>query len=322
MPFPPETLRACRLCPRQCGVDRLAGADGYCRTGAAPLIAAITLHHGEEPAISGGPGICNVFFAHCNLRCRFCQNIQISRHERAPRVMARTVAEAVEAICSLLEQGIDRLGFVSPSHQLPQMAAIIAAVRGQGHRPVIVYNSNGFDRVDCLRQLDDLVDVYLPDFKYADERLAARLSGAGEYPEVALAALKEMYRQRGNVLHVDDRGLAERGLIVRHLVLPGAVANSIRVLELLAEQVSPRLTLSLMAQYNPTAEVAEEPPLNRRLLPREYAQVVAAMERLGFASGWVQELASADCFNPDFDRADPFVSPGETSPRSGGSGLD
>jgi putative pyruvate formate lyase activating enzyme len=301
-------------------VDRLAGIPGYCRVDASVHIAAIVRHRGEEPAISGGAGICNVFFAHCNLRCRFCQNAQISRNESVVRAAARTVAEAAERICRLLEQGVDRLGFVSPSHQLPQMAALIAAVRDRGHRPVIVYNSNGYDRVESLRELEDLVDVYLPDFKYADSQLAARWSGAGDYPEVALAALGEMYRQRGNVLHLDGHGLAERGLIVRHLVLPGSVDNSVRALELLAEHLSPRLTLSLMAQYNPTPEVAAEPPLNRRLRPEEYARVVAAMERLGFTSGWVQELGSADCYNPDFDQAEPFADPAASWPDSGGSG--
>ena len=307
MMFSFDNLRACKICPRQCGVDRFASAAGYCRTDAGMNVAAVTLHRGEEPAVSGVRGICNVFFGHCNLRCRFCQNGQISRNETVIKGANQTLAEVVAAIGRILATGVDRLGFVSPSHLTPQMAAIIGAVRDLGHRPVIVYNTNGYDRVEFLRELDELVDIYLPDFKYADPQLAARLSGAADYPEVAMAAIAEMYRQRGNVLHQDEHGLAERGLIVRHLVLPGAVDNSIQTLRLLAGRLSNRITLSLMAQYNPTPAVAGMPPLNRRLLPEEYAQVVAEMERLGFANGWVQELDSSSCFNPDFDREQPFA---------------
>jgi len=305
--FPPSALHACRLCPRQCGIDRTVGSTGYCRTGAGLAIAAITLHRGEEPAISGVRGICNVFFGHCNLRCRFCQNHQISRNEQAIRGADWPLSQVVRAIAAILATGVDRLGFVSPSHLAPQMVAIIEEVRRHGFRPVIVYNTNGYDRVETLRALEDWVDVYLPDYKYGDPVLAGKLSAAADYPEVAAAALKEMYRQKGNVLHLDDEGMAERGLIVRHLVLPGAVENSLRVLRTLAATLSPRITLSLMSQYQPTEVVAALPPFNRQLLPQEYGLVVAEMERLGFTNGWLQECASADYYNPDFDRDSPFV---------------
>jgi len=312
MPAPESTtllsaLAACHVCPRQCGVDRFAAATGYCRTGAGYGIAAITLHRGEEPAISGARGICNVFFGHCNLRCRFCQNHQISRNERAIRGMEWSLAQATEAIVAILATGVDRLGFVSPSHMVPQMVAIVKEVHRRDFHPVIVYNSNGYDRVATLQSLEEWVDVYLPDYKYSDPVLAAKLSGAPDYPEVAAAALVEMYRQKGNVLHLDDQGMAERGLIVRHLVLPGAVANSLRVLRFLADELSPRLTLSLMSQYQPTAAVADLPPFNRPLLPEEYNQVVLAMERLGFVNGWTQDTASAEYYNPDFDQKSPFL---------------
>ena len=306
-PLDPEALRHCCLCPRRCGVDRFAGPSGYCRTGAGYAVSAVTVHRGEEPVISGERGICNVFFAHCNLRCGFCQNYQISRPQAHTGEECWTLDTVVAAIVRILDTGIDRLGFVSASHLVPQMAAIITAVRRQGFRPVVVYNSNGYDRVETLRHLDDLVDVYLPDCKYMDPVLSARWSGAGDYPEVAARALAEMYRQRGSVLHLDDQGLVTRGLIVRHLVLPGAVTNTRQVLRFLAESLSPRLTLSLMAQYNPTPLVAAESPLNRRLLPAEYAEAVAEMERLGFVNGWVQEFASAERYNPDFSAPVPFA---------------
>ena len=300
-------LHDCRICPRQCGVDRFAGPTGFCRTGAGYAIASVTLHRGEEPVISGVHGICNVFFGHCNLRCLYCQNYQISRNENRIKGEGWSLETVVAAITAIFDTtGVDRLGFVSPSHMVPQMVAIIREVQRRGYRPVIVYNSNGFDRVATLQQLEEVVDVYLPDFKYMDPVLAGKWSGAADYPSVAAAALGEMYRQKGQVLHLDDAGMAERGLIVRHLVLPGAVNNSLAVLRFLARELSPRLALSLMAQYRPIAAVAEISPLNRRLFFTEYAQVEAEMERLGFTQGWVQELSSADTYHPDFDQEAPF----------------
>lgn len=301
------SLRSCNLCRRQCGVDRTAGGTGFCRTDAGLNIAAITPHRGEEPAISGPLGICNVFFGHCNLRCRFCQNHQISANEQVISGTAGTPAQAADAIAAILGTGVGRLGFVSPSHMVPQMVAIIEAVRRRGFRPTVVYNSNGYDSVSTLRALEEWVDVYLPDCKYSDPGLARTLSGAADYPEVATAALAEMYRQKGNVLHLDDDGLAVRGLIVRHLVLPGAVTNSLHVLRFLARELSPRLTVSLMAQYRPTAAVADLPPFNRRLLPGEYDRVVAELDRLGFSNGWLQDADSAECYTPDFSSVTPFA---------------
>jgi len=269
-------------------------------------IAAITLHRGEEPAISGLQGICNVFFSHCNLQCRFCQNHQISGNNRPSSSAFHSSAQAVDAIAAILETGNHRLGFVSPSHMVPQMVAIITELRRRGFRPVVVYNSNGYDRVQTLQTLEDWVDVYLPDCKYSDPQLAHTLSGAADYPEVAAAALAEMYRQKGNILHLDDHGLAERGLIVRHLVLPGAVTNSLNVLRFLARDLSPRLTLSLMAQYQPTAAMAGCPPFDRPISPAEYDQVAAELDRLGFSNGWMQDITSAGYYNPDFSRPAPF----------------
>ena len=198
------------------------------------------------------------------------------------------------------------MGFVSPSHMVPQMVTLIQALHDRDYRPIVVYNSNGYDRVEILRELEDWVDVYLPDFKYSDPALAQTLSGTAEYPEKALAALLEMYRQRGSILHLNDDGLAERGLIVRHLVLPGAVANSLGVLRLLAEHCSPKVTLSLMSQYNPIDAVAAMSPFNRPITEQEYRQVIAVMDELGFTRGWVQDFSSAQYYNPNFNKESPF----------------
>lgn len=186
------------------------------------------------------------------------------------------------------------------------MVAMVEALWQEGWKPVIVYNSNGYDKVETLRQLEGLVDVYLPDCKYMDAGLAGELSGAADYPQVAAKALGEMYRQMGPVLHLDDDGLALRGMVVRHLVLPGQVENSLQVLRFLARELSPKLTLSLMAQYWPIAAVAAHAQLGRRINAEEYAAVLREMEELGFNEGFVQELASADCYWPDFSKKDPF----------------
>jgi len=304
-----ESLAACRLCPRDCGVNRREGAgrsaSGFCRVDDSLAIDSIVLHRGEEPVLGGKKGVCNVFFSHCNLACRFCQNYQISDN-RGPLPPALTLGEAVGQITAIIDQGISALGFVSPSHMLPQMLAIIEAVRGQSYNPVIIYNSGGYDRVDSLRQLEDVVDMYLPDCKYMNTDLARRWSQATDYPEVARAALREMYRQKGNILHLGDDGLARRGLLIRHLVLPGALANTVQVLEFLAGELSPKLHLSLMAQYYPNPAVANDPLLRRGLLPEEYHEALAATERLGFTNVWVQDFASAHFYTPDFSQDEPF----------------
>ncbi len=295
-----EQMRSCRLCPRSCGVNRLEAASGFCKSDAGLNIAAITLHRGEEPVLSGPRGMCNVFFAHCNLRCSYCQNHQISRDKPVIALAGLDLQQAVAQIASVLARGVSRLGFVSPSHMVAQMVAIVEALWREGLRPVIVYNSSGYDRVETLRLLEGLVDVYLPDCKYMDAELARQFSAASDYPQVATAALREMYRQMGNVLHRDDAGLALRGMIVRHLVLPGKVENSLNVLRFLARELSPKLALSLMSQYYPTAAVAGHPELGRGLQAREYETVLREMEALGLQNGFVQALESAECYRPDF----------------------
>lgn len=299
-------LRSCQLCPRACGVNRVEGQRGFCGNTVDLHIAAIVRHQGEEPVLGGTKGICNVFFSHCNLQCVYCQNSQISRNQGGLPSEPLDLAGALERIVRLLESGVTHLGFVSPSHMTPQMVALTEALWQRGLHPVIVYNSGGYDSAATLRQLEDLVDVYLPDCKYMDAALAQALSGAADYPEKAAAALREMYRQMGRVLQLDEQGLALRGLVVRHLVLPGQVENSKAVLRFLAQELSPRITLSLMAQYWPTAPVQGHPTLGRRLFAEEYAAVLEEMERLGFASGFVQDLDSADYCRPDFSRVNPF----------------
>ena len=299
-------LSRCVCCPRACGVDRIAGELGFCRTGADFPIGSICVHRGEEPVFGGERGICNVFFTHCNLQCRFCQNHQISRNPSRALEERLSLEEVTRRIAAICEGGVRHLGFVSPSHCVPQMKAIILALRERGLRPVTVMNTNAYDRVRTLRGLEGLIDVYLPDLKFMDGDLAARMGGAADYPKVAARALREMFRQKGSYLYLDDDDLAQSGLIVRHLVLPGQTADSGRCLRFLAEELSPALHLSLMAQYDPTPAVMGDPELGRRLDPAQYAEVVAELERLGFHNGWVQECGSAESYRPDFTDAHPF----------------
>jgi putative pyruvate formate lyase activating enzyme len=296
--------RRCEACPRACGVDRSAGAPGYCRSGIGLEIASICLHRGEEPAISGERGICNIFFSHCNLQCVYCQNEQISRNDSPARGMP--LDEVVAAVSRLLDEGASSIGFVSPSHMIPQMRSIVEALRATGRRPVVVFNTNAYDRAETIASIEDLVDVYLPDFKYMDHSLALELSGAWDYPDVARAALREMYRQKGSNLALRDDGTASSGLIVRHLILPGQTENSTAVLRAIAEELSPSVHLSLMSQYYPSAGVAGHPWLGRCITRGEYDEVLDELERLGFSRGWIQELESEKIYRPDFTKPHPF----------------
>lgn len=301
-----EALSDCTICPRACHVDRVHGELGVCGTGAGLEIASICLHRGEEPPLCGDTGICNVFFSRCNLECTFCQNADISRNRGPILGREMRLEEAVAQIAAILDRGTALLGFVSPSHVIPQMRAIRAALVASGRAPTVVMNTNAYDRVETLAGLEGEVDVYLPDLKYLDRRLAARLSGAADYPQVATAALQEMYRQMGPQIEFDDQGLARRGLIVRHLVLPGQVENSQRVLRFIARALSPEVHLSLMSQYHPTPAVADDIELGRSLYPEEYEAVLDEMDRLGFENGWIQELDASATYLPDFSRTDPF----------------
>jgi putative pyruvate formate lyase activating enzyme len=299
-------LENCSLCPRMCQANRLAGKLGYCNAGSGFEIASISVHKGEEPVISGENGICNVFFSHCNLQCIYCQNFQISSKECRIKTSQRSLEEIVYSIITILNEGVESLGFVSPSHMIPQMKSIILALHEQGYFPYIVYNTNAYDKVETLKALEEFVDVYLPDYKYSEPALAQKWSDAANYPEIAGLAIREMVRQKGNAIHLNEKGIAERGLLVRHLVLPGEVNNSIGVLRYLADEVSNRITLSLMSQYHPIPRVSNIISLNRKLKQEEYELVVEEMEKLGFSKGWVQDYDSADFYYPDFESENPF----------------
>lgn len=303
-----HVLEDCRVCPRNCGVNRLAGQKGYCGADAGFNISSICIHHGEEPPVSGDKGICNVFFSRCNLQCTYCQNWQISRRRGEVEEKALLLEEVVDQIITLLDQGCKSVGFVSPSHYIPQVKMIIEALRANGKSPVFVYNTNSYDLESEIRGLEGYIDVYLPDFKYADAEAGKKFSGVKDYPEQALKAVKEMFRQKGSTIQLDDEGYAINGLIIRHLILPSMVENSLTVLETIAHELSFMITLSLMSQYWPVPHMENHPELGRLITVEEYNLVVEKMESLGFYKGWVQELHSHENYRPDFRNRHPFES--------------
>lgn len=304
-------LAACDLCPRRCRVDRRAGERGFCGVGSAALLAAAVPHAGEEPPISGTRGAGTIFLGGCNLGCVFCQNRQISR----PSVALREVsdAELAEAILGLARAGCHNIEFVTPSHVTPQILAALARARSAGLDLPVVWNTGGYDALDVLRELEGVVDVYLPDLKYADTRDAQDLCGAPDYWDVARAAVREMVRQCG-ALERDGAGIARRGVIVRHLVLPNNLGGSEAVLSFVAG-LTPRPPLALMAQFYPIPE-CDHPLLQRPVFPAEYERVLEQLTQLGLEDGWVQDPAAESHYRPDFARSDPFAPGGSATDRA------
>ena len=301
-----EDLYDCSFCPRECHADRFSEKLGYCKTDASFNIASVCFHKGEEPAISGSKGICNIFFAHCNLQCIYCQNYQISDNKIPGSATKVELEEVIRQVTAILDSGINRVGFVSPSHFIPQVKIIIQCIHSLGYKPVWVFNSNGYDKPETLQSLEGVIDVYLPDLKYMEADLASEYSDAPDYPDVAARALKEIFRQKGSALHVDNDGVATSGMIIRHLVLPGHQENSLKVLRFIAEELSPKLHISLMSQYYPTPRVSCHPKLKRTVSKEEYNAVTEELDHLGIFNGWVQEVSSSSHYQPDFERDHPF----------------
>lgn len=263
-------LKHCRLCGRHCGVNRLMNEKGICRAGRDVFISGSGPHFGEEKPLVGRHGSGTIFFTFCNLKCVFCQNYEISWLGEGWRV---TVPELARIMLRLQEMGCHNINLVSPSHYIPQILAALWHASRAGLRLPLVYNTGGYDALHTIRLLDGVVDIYMPDLKYMDPGLAEKLSGVSDYPEVAANALKEMQRQVGDLVIGPD-GIARRGLLVRHLVLPGFLDNTERVVKFLAREISPNCFVNIMGQYYPAYEADKFPPLNRRLTRAEYARAL------------------------------------------------
>lgn len=299
-------MERCYFCGHRCGVVR-SERLGVCRIDNGLYVASVYRHHGEEPVLGGDGTVCNVFFAHCNMQCVYCQNYQISDNKTAIAAWSSPFETLVEHVKNILDKGCDTLGLVSPTPYVPYAVRLVETLRDAGYHPTVVYNTNGYDTVDALRLVAPYVDIYLPDYKYGSYDLARRLSGVADYPDAALDAIGEMLRQKGRELEYDARGVARRGVIVRHMVLPGYVENSRAAMINLSVEFGNKIALSLMAQYNPAHHCMHREPLNRRISREEYQAVLSLVNGLGFARGWKQELESAATYNPDFTRPDPFA---------------
>ncbi|MCX5993201.1 MAG: radical SAM protein [Chloroflexi bacterium] len=294
-------LAECDICPRACRVNRLEGSGGYCRSGKPVRVASSCAHNGEEPAISGTRGSGTIFFGSCNLSCVYCQNYQISQGHVG--LFERVDGRGLARIMIYLQEELrcHNINLVSPTHYAPQIVEAVCEAIPLGLDIPIVYNSNAYDCVETLAMLDGIIDIYLPDIKYASDKWAAKFSGAKKYVRHSRLAIAEMYRQVGNMV-TDGEGVAVRGLIVRHLILPNRLSGSEDSLKWLATALSREVTLSLMAQYYPCHNAGNEPLLSRRINAGEYSEVVDIMEGLGMGNGWLQQLDSAEHYLPDFQR--------------------
>ncbi len=272
-----EILKSCRLCPRECQVNRLAGERGYCRTGAQAVVSSYSPHFGEEDPLVGRGGSGTIFFTHCNLLCLFCQNYEISHLGEGQEISADRLAKFM---LTLQEMGCHNINFVTPTHVVPQiLSALVLAIAG-GLRIPLVYNTGGYDSLETLKLLDGLVDIYMPDLKFMDGEVAYKFCRARDYPQRAKEAIKEMHRQVGDLI-INEKGLAERGLLIRHLVMPGGLAGTKEAMRFLAQEISPNTYVNIMAQYRPCGEAAKYPPLNRRITQAEYDEALAIAQEEG-----------------------------------------
>jgi putative pyruvate formate lyase activating enzyme len=304
-------LERCTICPRDCFNNRLKNEIAACYSGRLPIVSSYTAHFGEEPGLVGTRGAGNIFFGNCNLRCVYCQNYQISQTHKQQLKNEITHERLAEIMLELQAQGCHNINFVSPTHFAPQMARGILIAAEQGLQLPIVYNTNAYDSVEVLRLLDRVVEVYLPDLKYADDEAGYLYSKVKGYKEYARLAIAEMYRQVGDELVFGEDGLLKRGLIIRLLVLPNDIGGIRESLEWIRDELSPRVAISLMAQYYPTNQAATNGRhvlLSRRITETEWLRAVTALDELGMEEGWLQEFDGASYYyRPDFsDAATPF----------------
>ncbi len=280
-----ELMSDCTLCPWRCHIDRTAGETGFCRTGDELIISSYSPHFGEEPPLVGRRGSGTIFFTNCNLGCIFCQNHEISQGGRGFRVQAEELAEIM---LRLQERGCHNINLVSPSHQVPGILRALDIAAGRGLHIPIVYNSGGYDAVGTLRLLDGVIDIYMPDAKYGSNGIAHALSGAADYVDRMKEALSEMHRQVGDLVTQD--GVAERGMIIRHLVLPGGLAGTEEVMQFIADKLSPSSYVNIMSQYRPAGKVQERSfgfdALGRMIMQEEFNEAIEIARKYKLSRGF------------------------------------
>jgi putative pyruvate formate lyase activating enzyme len=296
-----EILKDCLLCPRKCHVGRTHGELGYCRLPADIVMDCALAHHGEEPPLSGTLGAGTIFLSSCNLGCIYCQNYQISHSAQGRHL---TVLQLTKVMLDLQKSGCHNVEPVTPTPQAPLVMEALCMARMQGLTVPFVYNCGGYENPEVIKLLESMVDIYLPDFKYGLEKDSVDFSAAPEYPRFALDSLKEMVKQVSDGLELKN-GIAQKGIIIRHLVLPDRIENSKEVLRLIKKEISTSVFLSLMSQYTPIAKVRNHPSLKRRITKSEYEQITDYALKLGFNNLFVQEVNDYE-LTPDFNRDNPF----------------
>ena len=280
-----KILEKCAICPHNCGINRLNNQIGRCKSKDTVKVALYSTHNFEEPCISGKKGSGTVFFSNCNMNCVFCQNYEISQQGKGKEI---SIEELAEIFIKQQEKDVENINLVTPTSYVPQIIEAIKIARKNGLKLPIVYNTNGYEKVETLKMLEEYVDIYLPDFKYSDDELGKRLSKVDNYFEIATEALKEMYRQTGKAVF-NGEGIMQKGMIIRHLVLPNHILNSRRVLKWINENMHD-VYVSVMAQYFPTYKAKEIDDINRKLTKEEYEQIENYLYRLDLENGYIQEL--------------------------------
>jgi len=310
-----ERLVKCDICPRECGVNRTIGKYGHCNSGLLPIVSSFCAHRGEEPVLSGSRGSGTIFFGNCNMRCVYCQNHQISQDpetQQRNEVDTRVLADHMLYLQNELH--CHNINLVTPSHFVPQIVKAVLEVVPKGLNLPLVYNTSSYDSVKTLRELDGIISIYLADIRYASNELGRKYSRSRNYVDNARAAITEMQRQVGDLV-VDEDGIAQRGLIVRHLILPNRIAGSDESLNWLVKEISPKVAVSIMSQYYPNHRAYKYKELNRKILPEEYQEVITLVEKLGIENGWMQGMASPESYLPDFSADDPFSGRGRRRKR-------
>lgn len=278
-------LESCHLCPRKCGINRLKNELGACRTGKNAIVSSYFLHHGEEPPISGTNGSGTIFFTYCCLNCVYCQNYKLSQEGEGREAKNEEIASFM---LKLQHQGAHNINLVAPTHIIPQILKSLFIAIKKGFKTPLVYNTGGYELLSSLELLDGVIDIYLPDMRYADNQFGQKYSNAKDYPAHNQAAIKEMQRQVGDA-QINSSGIIEKGLIIRHLVLPNSISGTEAILSFIKNEVSTQAHISLMSQYFPCYKTGKYPELNRKISHEEYQKAIDAMTELGLSCGWIQE---------------------------------
>lgn len=285
-------LECCSICPRKCKVNRLKDKRGFCKTGLKPMACSFMAHHGEEPPISGTKGSGTIFFANCNMGCVYCQNYEFSQLGQGREISSEELAGFM---LELQKLGCHNINLVTPTHVMPQILRALKIAISKGLNIPLIYNTGGYELPEIIELLDGIIDIYLPDMRYADEEMSIKYSCAPDYPRYNKESVKEMHKQVG-IARIDNEGIIKSGVVVRHLVLPNNISGTEEIMKFIAQQLSPDTYISLMSQYLPYYKAPEFKDLSRRLNKEEYEEAGGIMEKYGLFNGWIQESYGLERF--------------------------